>query len=183
MLRLPARAALAAALSLAPVLACAQRSQGGGANARSQLGTVTQMVAGTRVEIEYRRPVARGRALFGALVPWGHVWTPSADSAARITLSGPVEVNGSPLAAGSYGVWAIPDSSAWTVVFSTEASVFHLRYPEGKDALRVRAVPTRGEHVETLAFVFPVVDADSAVLQLRWGTTVVPLTLRARRAP
>jgi len=61
--------------------------------------------------------------------------------------------------------------------------VFHLRYPEGKDALRVRATPARGEHVETLAFVFPVVDADSAVLQLRWGTTVVPLTLRARRAP
>ncbi len=175
-------AALAAMLVLAPTAACAQRGAAGG-NARSQLGGVTQSIGGTRVEIVYRRPVARGRTLFGALVPWGHVWTPSADSAARITVSGPVEVNGSPLAAGSYALWAIPDSTAWTMIFSTVPEVFHLRYPEGKDALRVRATPTQGEHVETLAFVFPVVDADSAVLQLRWGTTVVPLTLRARRAP
>jgi Protein of unknown function (DUF2911) len=36
---------------------------------RSQLATVSQHVAGTRIEIVYRRPVARGRALFGALVP------------------------------------------------------------------------------------------------------------------
>jgi hypothetical protein len=176
---------VAVALALVPAAACAQGGGGGrgGTNARSQLGTVTQSVAGTRVEIVYRRPVARGRELFGALVPWGRVWTPSADSAARLTVSAPVEVNGSPLAAGAYAVWTIPDSSAWTVIFSTEAEVFHLRYPEGKDALRVRAVPARGEHVETLAFVFPVVDADSAVLQLRWGTTVVPLTFRARRTP
>ena len=174
-----ASATLAAALLLVPAAACAQRL-GNGPNARSQSGTVTQSVAGTRVEIEYRRPVARGRALFGALVPWGRTWTPSADSAARITLSGPMEVNGAPLAAGAYAVWVIPDSASWTVIFSTEASVFHLRYPEGKDALRVRATPAQGEHVETLAFVFPTVDADSAVLQMRWGTTVVPLTLRAR---
>ena len=35
--------------------------------------------------------------------------------------------------------------------------------------------------VPLLAFVLPVVDADSAVLQMRWGTTVVPMTIRARR--
>ena len=56
------------------------------------------------------RPVARGRELFGALVPWGRIWTPSADSAARITLSTPIEVNGSRLAAGTYSIWTIPDS-------------------------------------------------------------------------
>ena len=153
-------------------------------NTRSQLGTVTQQVAGARIEIVYRRPVARGRALFGALVPWDRVWTPSADSAARLTVSAPVTVNGSPLPAGSYGVWTVPDSASWTVIFSRQAAAFHLRYPEGQDALRVRAVPGRGEHVETLLFAFPLVDADSAVLQLRWGTTVVPLTIwAAARTP
>src|SRR6185436_16746114 len=44
---------------------------------RSQLGVVTQSVGTARVEITYRRPVARGRDLFGALVPYGRVWTPS----------------------------------------------------------------------------------------------------------
>jgi len=30
-------------------------------------------------------------------------------------------------------------------------------------------------------FTFPVVDADSARLELHWGTTVVPLMIRAKR--
>jgi Protein of unknown function (DUF2911) len=153
--------------------ACAQ-------NTRSQLGLVSQSIAGTRVEIVYRRPVARGRQLFGSLVPWGRIWTPSADTAARFTTTGPLQVNGSNLPAGSYSVWAIPDSSSWTIVFNGVAESFHLRYPEGRDVLRVRATPASGEHVETLMFAFPVVDADSARLELRWGTTVVPLSIHAK---
>jgi hypothetical protein len=147
---------------------------------RSQLAVVSQWVGGTRIDIMYRRPVARGRELFGALVPWGHIWTPSADSAARITLSTPIEVNGSRLAAGSYSIWAIPDSTTWTVVFNSVPAVFHLRYPGTDDVLRVHATPTRGDHVETLMFTFPVVDADSARLELRWGSTIVPLSIRAK---
>jgi hypothetical protein len=147
---------------------------------KSQLAVVTQMVADTRIEITWRRPVARGRELFGSLVPWGHVWTPSADSAARIAVSGPVEINGKRLAAGTYGVWTIPDSTSWTVIFSSVAPAFHRQYPEGHDVLRLSVTPLRGEHVETLSFGFPMVDADSALLQLRWGATVVPLSVKAR---
>jgi DUF2911 family protein len=167
----PARWAPLAVLALFP--ACAR------AQPRSQLASVTQSVAGARIEIVYRRPVARGRTLFGALVPWGRIWTPSADSAARFRTSEPLEINGSKLAAGSYSVWAIPDSISWTLVFNSVTEAFHLRYPDGRDVLRVKATPLRGEHVETLLFAFPMVDADSARLELRWGTTVVPFSIRA----
>ncbi|HEX6532966.1 MAG TPA: DUF2911 domain-containing protein [Gemmatimonadaceae bacterium] len=149
---------------------------------KSQSGSVSQQVAGAHITLRYRRPVARGRALFGALVPWGAIWTPSADSAAVMSVSRPITVNGSPLPAGSYGVWAIPDSASWTFIFSAAPAAFHLRYPEGRDVLRVRAKPARGEYVETLEFAFPMVDADSARLELRWGNTVVPLELRAGTA-
>jgi hypothetical protein len=37
----------------------------------SQHGSVTQRVGLTDIRIEYNRPVARGRRLFGKLVPWG----------------------------------------------------------------------------------------------------------------
>jgi hypothetical protein len=148
--------------------------------APSQLGKVSQTIAGTQVDITYRRPVARGRELFGNLVPWGVVWTPSADTSATFQISGPTEVNGTLLEAGSYGIWAIPDANTWTIIFSREPAAFHRRYPEGQDVLRVQANSRTGEHVETLQFEFPLVDADSALLQMRWGTTVVPLKLRAR---
>ena len=168
-----------AAVAVALALGCNRPATAQGAR-RSQLGTVSQVVAGTQIEIVYRRPVARGRALFGALVPWGDMWSPSSDSAARFTISTAVEVNGARLPAGSYGLWAIPDSSSWTIVFSSVPAVHHMRYPQGRDVLRVSAAPEQGDHVETLMFAFPMVDADSALLQLRWGTTVVPLRIRSR---
>ena len=52
--------------------------------------------------------------------------------------------------------------------------------PDG-DVLTIHAAPVRGEHVETLLFAFPMTDADSARLELRWGTTVVPFTIKAGR--
>src|ERR1041385_8180541 len=116
-----------------PILCCASTLAGAQTAPRSQLGTVAQHIAGTQIDLVYRRPVARGRTLFGALVPWGQLWTPSADSAARLTVSGPIDVNGAALAAGSYAVWAIPDSASWTIVFSSAASVFHLRRPSERD--------------------------------------------------
>src|SRR5215208_5503990 len=139
----------AAPLILIVALACGADAQ---PIPRSQLAVVSQSVGGARVEIVYRRPVARGRELFGALVPWGKIWTPAADTAARITVSDAVEINGTKLSAGSYSIWAIPDSASWTVIFSSVPSVFHLRYPEGRDVARVQATPARGEHVETLLF-------------------------------
>ena len=93
-------------------------------------------------------------------------------------MSSAITVNGAALPAGSYSIWTIPDSTSWTVVFNSTPAAFHLRYPSGTDVLRVQAAPHQGPHVETLMFAFPIVDGDSAVLHLHWGTTIVPLTLR-----
>ncbi len=43
----------------------------------------------------------------------------------------------------------------------------------------IHATLARGDHVETLMFAFPMVDADSARLELHWGTTVVPMSIHA----
>lgn len=170
---------LCAALAAGASTACAQDTAP--KYPLSQLGSVSQVIAGTKLEITYRRPVARGRELFGALVKWNEIWTPSADSAAILTVSRPVEIQGQPLAAGSYSIWAVPGPDAWTVMFNSVAHTFHLRYPSGHDVLSVKAAPTKGAYVETLSFEFPVADADSATLALHWGTTVVPLSVHAGR--
>src|SRR5688500_20122562 len=60
----------------------------------SQRGTVSQNVAFTEILVSYGRPVARGRQLFGALVPWDAVWHPGADSATRVVFSRDVLLEG-----------------------------------------------------------------------------------------
>ncbi|MQA90178.1 MAG: DUF2911 domain-containing protein [Gemmatimonas sp.] len=50
----------------------------------SQPARVTQRMGSTEMTIVYNRPTARGRDLFGALVPWDSIWNPGADEATRI---------------------------------------------------------------------------------------------------
>jgi len=156
-------------LAIAACTAEAQRA--------SQHGSVSQQVAGTTVTLEYNRPVARGRALFGSLVPYGRVWCPGADMCTTIDVTTPLKVNGQALAAGTYSLWAEPGADRWTIIFNRRQPVFHTRYPAGQDVLRVTAAPRTGSHMEALAFYFPVVDGKRAELVLHWGTVVVPLQL------
>jgi uncharacterized Zn-binding protein involved in type VI secretion len=143
----------------------------------SQHGSVTQQVGNTTITLEYNRPVARGRSLFGSLVPYGRVWCPGADNCTTIQLSTDVKINGQALAAGTYSLWAEPQQERWTMIFNRAQPVFHTRYPADKDVLRVQATPREGAHMETLAFYFPVVDGNRAELVLHWGTVVVPLAI------
>ena len=145
----------------------------------SQLGSVTQQINETKVTLDYSRPVARGRTLFGELVPWGKTWTPGANDATTITFSTDVLVNGQKLAAGTYSVWSEPKPDAWTIVFNKIHPVWHLRYLEvaHNDVLRVTATPRTGSHMETLAWYFPVVEGRRAELAVHWGTVVVPLQI------
>jgi hypothetical protein len=141
----------------------------------SQHGTVSQRIADTTITVDYNRPVARGRELFGKLVPYGRIWCPGADDATTIELSTKVVFEGQELPAGKYSVWTEPNAETWTVIFSKTANVWHTRYPAGQDALRLQITPRAGSHMEALAFYFPVADGRKGELALHWGTVVVPM--------
>jgi hypothetical protein len=147
---------------------------------KSQPASVMQMMGGTQLTIQYNRPVARGRALFGGIVPYGQVWNPGADEATTFDASRPVSFGGQPLPAGTYSVWAIPDSVEWTMILSRASHVYHTPYPKGRDALRLRVKPASGEHVESLVFYFPEADATHALLVLHWGETMIQIPISAR---
>lgn len=151
----------------------------------SQRGSVTQNVAYTHFSVVYGRPVARGRALFGSLVPWDQIWHPGADSATRLTFDHDILVEGKPLRAGEYTLWLIPRESApWTLIFSRAAHVFHKPYPgERYEVLRVDIQPEQASHVESLTIYFPSVLRDEAVLRIHWGTTAVSAHITAPYTP
>ena len=151
----------------------------------SQRGTVTQNVAFTEISVSYGRPVARGRELFGALVPWDNVWHPGADSATRIRFNQDVLLEGKPLRAGEYSLWLIPREHApWTLILSRAARVFHTPYPGGQhDMLRIDVTPEQVSHMESFAIYFPKVLRDEAVMRLHWGTMAVPIRIKAPFRP
>ncbi|MEO8089922.1 MAG: DUF2911 domain-containing protein [Gemmatimonadales bacterium] len=160
--------------AFAPGLGCSPD----GAIPKSQHARLEQRVGSVLVTVEYNRPVARGRRLFGGIVPYGKAWNPGADAASTITFSGDVKLEDRPVPKGTYSIWAIPGLDEWTLILSRAAKVFHEPYPVGKDALRLSLRPETEPHMETLGFYFPMVDADSALLYLHWGETVVPIRMR-----
>ena len=146
---------------------------------KSQAGAVSQRIANTELTLTYSRPVARGRTLFGGIVPYGDVWNPGADQATAIALTRDLTVNGQPLRAGKYSIWVIPRAQEdWTLIFSRAAHVYHTPYPgEQQDALRLDVTPQVAPQTEVLTFEFPLVEGKEAQLQLRWGTVALPITV------
>lgn len=146
---------------------------------KSQKGTVSQKIANTEVNLEYHRPVARDRVLFGddGIIKYDKVWMPGANEATTIEISEDIKVNGNSLKAGKYSIWSIPGEKEWTVIFSKEWDAWHSKYPEGEDKLRIQLTVEEGAHMEVLTYYFPEVTANSAVLRIHWGSTIIPLRI------
>jgi len=81
---------------------------------------VEQKVGLTDVTLEYSRPSAKGRTIFGDLVPFGKLWRTGANKNTMITFSDDVKIGGNDLKAGSYAIFVTPTASSWDVVFYTD---------------------------------------------------------------
>ena len=142
----------------------------------SEAGTVSQTLDGTTITMAYSRPSARGRELFGALVPWDVVWTPGANWATTLETNRDVRLNGVQVPAGEYSVWMIPHEGTWTLTLNPEPKLFHFQKPDSAEGqIHVAVHPEEAPHTEMLTWSFPAVSGDAAVLQMRWGTTSVPV--------
>src|SRR4051812_6536195 len=84
----------------------------------SQRASVMQRIGLTDIKIDYHRPLAGGRKVWGGLVPYDQVWRAGANENTTIEFSGPVKVEGQPLAQGIYGLHMIPGAESWVVIFS-----------------------------------------------------------------
>src|SRR5258708_22207622 len=74
---------------------------------QSQHAAVTQRVGITDITVNYHRPLANKREIWGKLVPYGEVWRAGANENTTITFTDPVTIDGQPLDKGTYGLHMI----------------------------------------------------------------------------
>jgi hypothetical protein len=84
----------------------------------SPLSTVTQRVGLTDITITYSRPSAKGRTIFGTLVPFGKRWRTGANNTTKIKFSDEVVMEGKKVPAGEYGLYSTPNKDSWAMVLS-----------------------------------------------------------------
>lgn len=143
----------------------------------SEAASVSQVIDGTRITIEYSRPSVRGRELFGKLVPYDIPWT-GANWATTIESNKDFRLNGRDVPAGKYSLWMVPRPNQWTVFLDPNERLFHVQKPDSTaEQIRFLAEPKTGPHTEMLTWTFPSVSGDGATLQFQWGTTALPLQI------
>lgn len=142
---------------------------------QSQHSQVIQRIGITDITINYHRPLANGRQIWGKVVPYGQVWRAGANENTVITFSDPVTVEGQVLDKGSYGLHMIPGETQWTVIFSKNSTSWgSFSYKQDEDALRVNVKPQPAELHDALAYDFDDVKPDSTVVTMRWEKVAVP---------
>lgn len=140
----------------------------------SELQSISQIVDGTKVTIEYSRPRLRGRnVVFGTrAVQWGEVWTPGANWATTLEVSGPITLSGVKVPKGKYGLWMIvAQDSTWTMLLDPEWRQFHMEHPKPSERhikVTVAADSSAPWSEEALTFSFPSVTARGASIAMHW---------------
>lgn len=189
-------------LALLILVACtgalsAQRLTGPppGANQRS---VVTQYLGMASVTIDYNAPDVTSPAgddrtgkIWGQLVPWGIApnpfypgfgtaeempWRVGANENTTITFSHDVEIEGEPLAAGTYALFMAPGEDEWTIIFNRNNSAWgSFFYEPSLDALKVQVEPKKTDFFrEWLTFEFDDRQLDTTLAVLHWEYLRVP---------
>lgn len=146
--------------------------------AASPKATLTQTVGLTEVTVDYSRPSAKGRIVFGELVPFGRLWRTGANQNSMVTFSDDVVIDGKTLKKGKYAIFTTPKIESWEVVFYTDTENWGNpeKWDESKVALKTTVKPEfLNRNVETFTIAITNLDNDFAHLEMSWEKTVVAI--------
>jgi hypothetical protein len=145
----------------------------------SELATMSQIIDGTKITLEYSRPRVRGRnPLFGTkVVHWGEVWTPGANYATTLEADKAITLDGHAIPKGKYSVWlVVRQSGDWTMVLDPKWRQFH-NMPPDSNATQIRfpVRPREGPFTEVLTWSMPDLRVNGGTLAMNWEKITVAL--------
>lgn len=144
----------------------------------SPKATIFQTVGLTDIEVVYSRPAARGRAVFGNLVPFGKLWRTGANENTTISFSDDVIIDGKTLKKGKYALYTIPKIGSWEIIFYNTTNNWGTPedFTEANVALRTTAKEEAlSKAVESFTIGINNLDTNFAYLEMAWENSSVAL--------
>jgi|AntRauMFilla1563_2_1112583.scaffolds.fasta_scaffold00138_1 hypothetical protein len=154
--------------------------------APSPASKIEQAIGLSMVTVDYARPSARGRAIFGDLVPYGQVWRTGANASTDITFSDDVTLNGTKVPAGKYALYSIPGDNEWTIIIYKNTELWGSGgYDQADDVARFTAKAMKvSNNYETFTLAFSdLADNKSAMLNIMWENTMVAFKVETNPEP
>ncbi|MEZ5028720.1 MAG: DUF2911 domain-containing protein [Ferruginibacter sp.] len=149
--------------------------------APSPTQTVKQDFGIGTITLTYSRPAAKGRKIYGDLVPYNKLWRTGANAATSITFSEPVEINGKKIDTGSYVIYTIPNVDAWEIILNKGLKNWGIDgYKESEDVARFKIAPVKSKnYIESFTMEFADVTPTACVLEIKWEKTAVNIPIMA----
>lgn len=128
--------------------------------------------AGKSITVDYSSPRAKGRKIFGALVPFGEVWRAGANEATTFVTTSDLMVGGTHVPAGSYTIFTVPNKDKWTLIINKKTGEWGIPYKYESDELarvdmKVSSTPSA---VEDFTISFDKA-AGGCSLRMEWENT------------
>ena len=141
-----------------------------------------QMVGLTEIEIDYNRPSARGREIFGNLVPFGKLWRTGANSGTEISFSTPVIIDGKEIKEGSYSIFTIPNKDSWELILYSQTDLWSV--PRDWDESKIVFSSTfdvnkmsSADAIETFSIWIGNVTNNDCHLNIGWADTYIKVKI------
>jgi tetratricopeptide (TPR) repeat protein len=150
--------------------------------APSPLQTIKQAFALSDITVEYSRPSAKGRVVFGNVVPFEKIWRTGANAATKITFGEDVMVEGHKVAAGTYALYTIPNKNSWEIMLYNDLKLGGntAEYKKENEVLRFTASPKNtAEKIETFTISISDMTATSTNIEMAWENTRVAFKVTA----
>lgn len=153
----------------------------------SPAGSVSTTVGLTDVKVNYSRPRARGRKIFGTeasvLVPYGQIWRTGANNGTIISFSDDVTVEGVAVPKGEYLIFSWPGATEWTIALYKDITLGGNTggYDKTKEVANFKVKSEKlTEKVETFTISIGDVadDSKSAKVQISWENTTVKFAVK-----
>jgi hypothetical protein len=153
-------------LAVFGVVRAAQNKPSPPAKATCDLG------GGKSITVDYSSPRAKGRKIYGGLVPYGEVWRAGANEATTFVTTADLMVGGTHVPAGSYTLFAVPEKDKWTLVISKTTGEWGTKYSgKEQDLARVdMKASTLPAGVENFTIAFDP-NGGGCTLRMDWETT------------
>lgn len=83
---------------------------------------------GKTIKVDYSSPRAKGRKIFGDLVPYGQVWRTGANEATTFVTDANLSIGGKDVPAGNYTIFTVPNQDKWTLIISKKTGEWGIPY-------------------------------------------------------
>ncbi|MDA7787401.1 DUF2911 domain-containing protein [bacterium] len=150
----------------------------------SPTATINQKVGVSNISVEYSRPGAKEREIFGGLVSYGEMWRTGANKATKITFNENCVFGGAKVKKGSYSLFTIPGEKDWTVLLNKNTELWGVgEYDEEKQVCSIvaKVIKTK-DFTESFTIDFGTFQSFTAIMSLKWANTKIDIKIKSLAA-